>query len=129
MKNIKFEKREASRASKVFMVVTYMGGDADTYHPEEYLLPFSFDDYKNHLEEIGQDLDKYKILKKLTDGSGGQQDHNYDDLEKKYGEEIASLYDNIPNDPQSDFQFKTSLDSVMLRGYDSEGAMYEAYLM
>lgn len=128
MRKIKFELEEESKANKIYLQIEYMGGDADTQHFEEHQYPFLYSEYADHLKEIEEDYDKYMIIKQLTDGSSGAQDHDYDDLVEKYGKEIANLYDNVPNDPQGDYQWKTSLVCVTLIGYDEKGNKYESYL-
>jgi hypothetical protein len=52
---------------------------------------------------------------------------DYEEVEEEWGEEVAQMFDNAPNDPQSDYSTKTSLQSVILRGYDDKGNMYETY--
>lgn len=127
MRKIEFEKTENSRADTIWLLIKYAGGDADTEHFHEEKFEFPYSEYETHLEEIEARVDQYKIIENLTDGSGGHQDHDYEDLVEKYGEEIAELYENVPNDPQGDYQFKTSLDSMKLIAYDEKCNKYEAW--
>ena len=124
MNKYKFELEEKSKNDSLWIHLMYSGGDADSEHPEEYQLDIKFSEYENHLEKIDEEVKKYKILEKLTSDNHGEN-LEYEDLEEKYGEDIANMYDNVPNDPQGDYQFKTSLDSITLVGYDKEGNKYE----
>lgn len=125
---IKFEKVESSRAGTIWLNIEYMGGDADTEHFNEEKFDFPYSDYKNHLKEIENRVNQYNIIKKLTDGSGGTQRHKYEDLKEEYGEDIADMYESVPNDPQADYQFKTSLRYLTLIGYDDNGNKYKSYI-
>lgn len=51
-----------------------------------------------------------------------------DSVKEEYGEEIARLYDNAPNDPQGDYQFKCYISSIKVVGYDDKGNRYESYV-
>lgn len=123
----KLTKKEKSRAGNVYIVLNFAGGDADTSHPEEVLLKgITFDggkDIELPLEAMTI-IERYKILKKVLDNDK----YKYNKVKEEFGEEIAKLYDNAPNDPQGDYQFKCYLSSMELRAYDSLGAMYEGYI-
>jgi hypothetical protein len=128
MSKFKFNLKEESRIDKIYLVAEFAGGDADTEHPEETKLEFPFSDLEKEssLHIIDTEIEQYKILKGLLDGF--RRDRlDYDEILKEYGEDIASLYDNTPNDPQNDYQDKCYLDRVILRAYDENGNMYETY--
>jgi hypothetical protein len=122
----KFHLKERSRGEKVFLVLKFMGGDADTFETEEIEIDTNdFTPSEFYVDEEFQALiDKYKIIKGLQNDESSHK--MYDILESKYGEEIANLYDNIPGDPQTYGEFKCSLQWITIRGYDYMGNMYEA---
>src|SRR6187402_2778321 len=123
---IKFELEEKTRAGKLYLIVNFAGGDADTEHPEEIefeKIPYL--DYKSHIEEISKTIEQYNILKEILDVNSVKHLESYKEVEAEYGKEMALLYDNTPNDPQSDYQFKCYLDSMELIGYDEKGNKYK----
>jgi hypothetical protein len=103
----KFDKTESSKANKLYLFVLFEGGDADTDHPEYYEFKnIKFSEYENHLDEIKEKIDKYLILKDILDNHDYRTaSRAYDKIKSKYGEDIAKLYDNTPNDPQADYHF------------------------
>ena len=131
MKHIKvyesfqFKKVEAPKRDKIYLLVEYAGGDADTEHPELHEFKgIKFSEYEQHLDEIQILIDDYKLLKNIL----RQNRVNYDEISKKYGKDMAQMYDNAPNDPQSDYQYKCYIDSMKLVGYDEEGNKHEAWI-
>jgi len=121
----KFSKVEESRANKIFLQLDFAGGDADSDHPEsEEFVGIKFSEYQNHLPQIQARIDQYKILKQIL----GQHNPKYEQIKDKYGDEIANLFDNTPNDPQADYQFKCYLSSIILIGYDEQCNKYQAYV-
>lgn len=127
MKPIKLELKEKARKNVVYLAVKFEGGDADTEHWEEHILKgltFNNVQVSSHTT-VNQEVEKYRILKNLLDDN----DISYEDIEKEHGKEMARMYNEAPNDPQCDYQFKCYLDSVILRAYDENGDRYEAYLL
>lgn len=119
---INFKKVEESRAGKVYLRVVYFGGDADTTHPEEYLLKdITFDNVGEKTAEIAEIVKPYAILDRVL-----EEYSDYQSVLEEYGEDVARLYDNAPNDPQCDYQFKCHLDYLELVGYDASGAKHES---
>lgn len=128
MSKLKFHKEEESKAGKLFLVINFAGGDADTKHPQEYEYKgLYYDQVDKAKARITSDIAKYKILKDILDVNSGKFEEDYEEVEKKYGPDIASLFDNTPNDPQNDYQNKCYIDTVIVRGYDDKGTMYETY--
>lgn len=126
--NIKFEKKENTRANKFYISVMFEGGDADTDHPEEYEMQgITFYNYKEHLDTIKSEVEKYKKLKDILE-EYSQARSPFDEILEEYGEDMASLYENTPNDPQCDYQFKCHLSSIVLTAYDSDGNKYQSYV-
>jgi hypothetical protein len=123
MRTIKFGLVEKSRANKLYIVVEYAGGDADTEHPVEVLLKAPFSEWESNLEEIRDKIEFYQKLKTILE-SGDE----YDEIEEAYGKEMANAWDNVPNDPQNDYQDKCYIDDLKLVGYDKEGNKYESYV-
>jgi hypothetical protein len=119
MSKLQFHLKEKTRGGKVFLVEEYMGGDADTEHFNETVLNVPYSEVK--YEDVAEDIENFKKLKKALNMD------DYDEVKEEWGEEVASMYDNAPNDPQCDYSTKTQLESVILRGYDNEGNMYETY--
>jgi len=124
---INFRKIEESRAGKVYLNVVYMGGDADTSHPEEILLDgITFDNIGEKTEEIAALIKPYVILQDLLDVNSSSYTENYADVLEEHGEEIAKLFDNVPGDPTTDFQYNCSIRYIELVGYDSTGARHKS---
>jgi hypothetical protein len=128
MKPIKFDLKEKARKNIVYLAVKFEGGDADTEHWDEYLLKdITFDTVNSNLETIEAEIEKYKILKDLLYDPSSTP--TWDEVKEEYGDEIARMFDNVPNDPQGDYQFKCYLDTVIIRAYDKDGNRFEAYLL
>lgn len=128
-KDFNFKRVGGAKLDAVYLHLLYEGGDADTRHPVKIKLPFKFSEYKEHVGEIREIIRKYKILGHTLDVNHRDYcDNDYKRVEKKFGLEIARLYDDVPNDPQSDFQYKCYLDSMKLISYDQEGNKYESYV-
>ena len=128
IKPFKFTKKESPKIDKLYLYVLFEGGDADTRHPEEYDLGIKFSDYENHLDKIKSEISNYMILQDILDVNSSSHLEDYDEVKSKYGEDIANMYDNVPNDPQADYQFKCYIDTIKLIGYDNEGNKYESYV-
>jgi hypothetical protein len=126
MRKIEFREVEKSRAGNLYLVANFEGGDADTDHPQEYRLPFGFAQWEENLSLIEKEAKDFEILKSLLDGG---EKVSYKSIIEEHGEEIARMYDNAPNDPQTDYDTKCYLDSVDLIGYDAEGNKHKAYLL
>lgn len=130
--NIKLTKKEDSEAGKVYLHIMFMGGDADTEHPEYFLLENinyigdkdSIDLNEEHIKLINN----FKILRDVLDINNRSYTDDYNDVLEKYGEEIADLYDNVPNDPQNDFQNKCYFSYLEIIAYDKEGNKYQGYI-
>lgn len=122
-----FQLKEKSRANKIYVLVNYEGGDGDTEHPQEFVLPFAYDQYntEENLEKIRVIKEEYKVLKEALD----DYDADYHSVLEEYGENIAKLFDNAPNDPQTDYDTKCYLYNVELIGYDNEGNKYVSHLI
>lgn len=140
----KFNKTESSKANKLYLFVLFAGGDADTEHPEYYEFKnIKFSEYENHLDEIKQEIEMYLTLKDILDDHDYRTDSRaYDKIKAKYGEDVADLYDNTPNDPQAAYQvfvyqprlkiqtlqFKCYISRITLVGYDESGNRHESYV-
>lgn len=136
MLNLDFELVTPSLANSFSLFLMFEGGDADTEHPEEHgiviekegeLIEITAFNYQSYLEEIEKEVDQYKTLKRILDVNDILHTTNYKEIEEHYGEEVMLLYDNAPNDPQTDYQTKCSLDSIKLVMYDANGNRYESY--
>ncbi len=121
---INFRFKEKARKNKVFIEVMYCGGDADTDHPHIYQINIPFNKDMSRNEVIESEISELKILKSVLD----DDDMDYESVLETYGSNIASMYDNAPNDPQSDYSRKCYISDVKLIGYDSDGDRYESYL-
>lgn len=126
----KFEKKETAKRDKLYILVDFAGGDADTEHPEYYEFKnIKFSEYQNHLDEINKEIQEYIILKDLLDDRHQCNKRDfYEEVKAKYGDGLARKFDNTPNDPQSDYQFKCYIDKIKLVGYDNDGDRYETYV-
>ena len=125
---LNFKKVEESRAGAFFMFLNYEGGDADTEHPEEYqLLGISANNYKDKLVVIEHEVNRLYKLQSALD-SYGTDNNGFDLTQKEFGDDIAMLYDEAPNDPQADYQFKCILGQIKLVYYDDKGTRFESYV-
>ncbi len=107
--------------NKVYLRLNYEGGDADSYHPELVDLNIPF------LKKIEIDsnlIQEYKVLQEILES----RIHNYQKIETNYGLVIAELWDSVPMDPESDFEFKCRLKSIQVLGYDKSGKCYAEYV-
>jgi hypothetical protein len=121
----KFKFKEAAKKNCVYLHIDFAGGDADTDHPESYLIKdVTMTNIDEHLDEVNHLIDTFKKLKKVLSDT----DIEYDEVLSEYGEEVARLYDNAPNDPQCDYQYKCYLSSMELHGYDENGDLYIQYI-
>lgn len=120
-----FKFKRAAKRNCVYLYVNFEGGDADTSHPDSYLIKdVTMDNIDEHTETVNTLIDNFKTLKKVL----SDYDIDYTTIKEKYGEEIANLYDNAPNDPQSDYQFKCYIDSIELHAYNADGDLYTQYI-
>jgi hypothetical protein len=128
---INFRKTEESRANKVFLEILFEGGDGDTDHPQKFQMRDMT--YANCLEpenlaKIEAEVKNYEILGQILDEYQCQKSKGYDYAEKTYGKDMARLFENAPNDPQSDYSCKCYLSRITLVAYDETGAKYESIL-
>lgn len=127
--SFKFTKASESKSNKMYLHIIYEGGDADTRHPVDIELEgIKFSEYENHLDEINKEIEKYKLLRRILDQNSVSYCENYRSVKVRFGEEMAKIYDNVPNDPQSDYQYKCYLDRVDLIGYDLDGSLYTSHV-
>lgn len=125
MKKIVFRKDEAPRAGKLYLELNYMGGDADSFELAEIKLDFGYAEWKDHLPEIEELLDKYRLLSKITDINASEYSESHDDVVMDHGQEIGDLYSCVPGDPQTDGDTNCMLYEMFLVGYDEKGAKYK----
>jgi hypothetical protein len=125
---LEFKLKEKSRANKVFLCVKYAGGDADTEHPNEYEYDFPSYEIDKNLHIIEKDIKEFKILEKILDVNSKEYSKSYEEIEEKYGDKIVRLYENVPNDPQTDYQTKCYIDEISVIKYDENGNKYESYI-
>lgn len=124
-KKIELKLKEKARINTAFIEVKYAGGDADTEHFQEYLLKdVTVDNWVGH-ENIEKEIKLYEIIKTFNNN----YDITYDEILEKYGQEVVDVYEEIPGDPQVDYQFNCSFQSLKLIIYDALGDKYEAYLI
>ena len=77
--NIKFRKKEESRANKLYLHILFEGGDGDTSHPQEIELKgITFGNYKEHISKIEEEVNKYNVLKEILDEHIGDKSAGYD---------------------------------------------------
>lgn len=126
----KFRQVSKPHSDELYLLLNFAGGDADTEHPEwvKFSKDVKFSNYQNHMFEIDRIIDDYKELQKALDCNSRDSCESYDEVRQKFGGDIAKLYDNAPNDPQSDYANKCYLSSMELVGYDAAGAEHRAYI-
>lgn len=123
-----FKLKSLAKRNCVYLYVNFEGGDADTNHPQSYLIKdVTMDNIDEHADTVNTLIKNFKTLKDILDNDG-KYDTNYNEVKEEYGEEIARMYDNAPNDPQSDYQFKCYVDSIELHAYNEDGDLYTQYI-
>jgi len=125
----KFEQTEKPKRDELYLFIMFEGGDADTEHPVHHKFKgIKFSEYEQHLDEINKVIDDYKKLDKILDINSAKFCEEYDEVEEKYGKDIAHLFEETPNDPQDDYQNKCYISRLTLVGYDQEGNKHESYV-
>ena len=73
-------------------------------------------------------FNRYAKIKLLLNNNTHK--HNLINIfQDEFGEKLGvMLFDDVPNDPELDFQFKCYLDSISLLGYDDNCNEFKAYL-
>lgn len=139
MSKIKFEKvKEDKVLDSIWFNIEYMSGDADAYDYEKQKLKFKFSEWKEHEDEIQEMIKEYKQVSHLTDinhkdfyerrfFTPRKEEMSYEEIEEKYGERVAQIFDNTPGDSTNDHDGKAYLESVTLQAYDDKGFKYETY--
>ncbi len=115
-----FQEVEKPRLDKLYLLVKYEGGDGDTKHPEEYYLDIKYSELENRMDEITKEIESFKTLKIILN----DYRITYKKVKEEYGDEMTNLYDNVPNDPQTDFDTKCYIDDLKLIAYDKAGIKY-----
>jgi hypothetical protein len=126
--DFKFRRGREPKKDELYLMLDFEGGDADTKHPEYYKFDFPFSEYRDNLAEIYKVIKKYKTLGRILDVNNRDFCDNYRDVLKKFGQDIARLFDNTPNDPQTDYDTKCYLGGMRLVGYDKDGVEHESYI-
>lgn len=99
----------------------FAGGDADTKHPEEFLLEgITMENLDQNLDNVNSRIKDFEELKNILDDT----DMDYDKIKKKYNANIADLYDNVPYDSQSDYNTKCYISSIELHAYNDKGDLF-----
>jgi hypothetical protein len=116
---------EKSKANTFFIEVQYYGGDGATYENEQLFIDGV--NALNYLEPENQTkiFEKINFLELIKDIHGIE--FNYDEIKSEYGSVVANFIDNIPGDPECDYQYKCSFDCFELRYYDSESNLFSVY--
>lgn len=133
-RSIQFKFSEKAKKDLLFLHLVFEGGDATTQHPKYFQIEgvtkedlVGPDKNENAVKQVNAFLNDYSNLKKAlklyhTDSYG------YDKVKEQFGDTVASLYDNTPQDPENDFQDKCTLSSAELIAYDSEGNSFVAHI-
>lgn len=127
-----FKKVESSRANKVFLLARYMSGDADAFsYEEDYIEELSGDNLiisaKDQLDIIQDKITPYKILKNILDINHPDYMEDDSEIESKYGNEVFSLYENVPYDVTCS-EYKQALCDLFVVAYSSNGTKYKSYI-
>ena len=121
-----FKLKTKSKINTFRIWVEYMGGDADTYHNEYYELPDvdaeTMNVFRPQINELVRTLKK---LGNILDVNNSEYLECYDDVLEKHGREVADMYDDVPGDPQCDYQYKTSMSEIRLQYFDDNGNLWE----
>lgn len=135
---INFKKEEESIINTLFLHLTYMSGDADSYEYEKvYIEGVDYTNYLENLDKIEAEVDKYKLIGRLTDCNdslsidhprNGKIENKYEFIKTNYGEEIADLFDDSPGDSTVDGQWKAHLDDIEIHAYNELGEKLISYV-
>ena len=61
-----FKLRESAKKNCVYLHVMYAGGDADTQHPEYYLIKgITMDNIDEHLDMVNREIQDFKTSKDI----------------------------------------------------------------
>lgn len=123
---INFQKTKET-SNKIFLKVVFMGGDADTYETVLYeFKKFGYSNYQDNLDEIQNKVNKWKLLKDIIGHS--PDEIKYEEIREEHGTALADMFDDMPNDPTVDYQWKCCIDQIKLLAYDDKGNEYESYV-
>lgn len=127
---INFKKEKKSVLNTLFIKLEYMSGDADAYEYEEvFIKNVNYTNYKKNLNKIKTEVDKYKLIGRLTDCNDklNEEFDEYELIKKEFGEEIASIWDNVPSDSTC-CDRKSHLNNITLCAYNEKGEYLESYI-
>jgi len=141
-KGFDFRRVGGAKLDCMYLHLIYEGGDADTRHPEKIKLPWKYSEYKDHIEELNELIDKYKRLEKVlhcgsyggricSERINGQHKYvikAYRSPDVEIEDDLQDLIDDVPNDPQTDYDTKCYLGHMTLIAYDQEGNKLESYI-
>jgi len=130
MNKIDFKKLKDSILDTIFLKLEYMSGDADAFEYEHVSLGkhIKFSNYTEHLKEIEKVVEKYKLISRFTGDKKDNVTNTYEYIKNNYSEELADLYDNVPEDSTSDGQVNARLSEIILCGYNEVGEYFESYV-
>ena len=127
---INFQKRKESVLNTLFLKLEYMSGDADAFEYEEISIKgINYTNYKDNLDIIKTEIDKYKLIGQLTDCNDelNEEFNEYDLIGKEFGKEIADIWDNVPSDVTY-YDRKAHLYEITLCAYNEKGEYLESYI-
>ena len=132
--NFVFREIEKSKKDKMYLVIEYVGGDADIYINRSIEMPsVKFSTYKDQLEDINEYILIYKTLMKIINKDNMKSNimksirHQYNGVLSKFGEDLMEAYENVPSDPSGgDGDYNCSISNIRLIGYDEEGNKHES---
>jgi len=131
VKDCKFELKEKVKTNIFNILVKFEGGDADTSHYEVYEIEgVTALNYTqpSHWSKVDEQLEIIKAAKQVLSNGKWSSYFDYEATKEEWGKEIADFCDDIPSDPQADYQFKCYIDSIILQYYDSEGNLFNNYV-
>jgi hypothetical protein len=123
--NINFKQNGQLKLNDFYIEVSYEGGDGDYSTHEVYRVKdqegqlLNASNFKDHLDIVEKELTVYKQLMVAL------SIENYNEVVRKYDEEVADAWDNAPNDPTNDYQDKMYIDRIKLVYVDSQGKIFE----
>lgn len=125
---INFKKEKNSVLNILFIKLEYMSGDADAYEYQEVSIEgVDYTNYKENLDKIKTEVDKYKLIGRLTDTNDlARKYRDYDKIKEDFGEEIADIWDTTPNDTTC-CDYVAHLSDITLCAYNEKGEYLESY--
>lgn len=133
-KDFDFKQSEKPKRDQLFVGLKYGGGDGDYNEYDEAPLDIKFSEYKEHIDEINDILEKYQRMQEVLEcGQEGKvvkmafpsqkwvicDRRSKNRIETPIDDDLQDLLSMVPSDATyGDGDYKCYLESLSLIGYD-----------